>query len=225
MGPVVLDTNNLVRSVLSSSGARRKLWVVLAYGGAVERMHRVREEQRAAYDEGFVVHGADEALAQAEATVARIAELLPIGAPDGWWAVASPPVLAEYHRKLHELREKLARPPLTAELIDDASRAIVASCGYVTPSFELSDVPHYTEGRDRDDDVVIHTALLGRATVLISDDKRHVSLDPEGSTAYSHEDGRVVHAMTFEHFAGSHLDFDLDEIDGDVFRDLFAAGR
>jgi len=222
--PIVLDTNNLVRAVLSASGARRKLLMLLAYGGAVERMSRVREEERAAEEQKLTVAGVEHALTDAEAAVARIAELLPVGIPDGWWALGSPPLLGEYHRKLHELREKLARPPLTEALVEAAHLAVVGSCGYITRDFDLDDVPTYTEGRDRDDDIVIHTAMLGRATVLVSDDKRHLSLDPDGTTEYASDDGHVVHAMTFEHFVRAHLDADLSEIDGSAFQQLFAAG-
>jgi predicted nucleic acid-binding protein len=224
VGPVVVDTNILVRAILSPGGARRKLWLLLVYGGAVERMHRIREEQRAAGEQKLVVHGAERALAEAEGTVARIAELLPVGVPDTWWALASPPLLGEYHRKLHELREKLARPPLTAELVDEAHRSLVAGCGYVTPEFQMKDVPEYTQGRDRDDDAVVHTAILGRASVLVSDNTRHLSLDPDGTTEYASDDGHVVHAMTFEYFVHAHLDTDLDAIDGAALGDAYAAG-
>lgn len=127
-------------------------------------MHRVREEQRAAEAQKLVVSGVERALPEAEAAVARIAELLPVGAPDGWWALASPPLLGEYHRKLHHLRVKLERPPLTRELVENAHRSVVAGCGYVTAESALKEVPEYTHGRDRDDDVVVHTAMLGRSS-------------------------------------------------------------
>jgi predicted nucleic acid-binding protein len=223
VGPVVVDTNILVRAILSSSGARRKFWLILAYGGAVERMHRIREEQRAAEERGVRV-GGPLALREAEASVARIAELLPIGVPDGWWPLASPPLLDEYHRKLHTLREKLARPPITPELVDGAHRHVVASCGYVTGDFDPTRVPTYTEGRDRDDDAVIHTAMLGKANVLLSDNTRHISLDPGGTTEYRGADGHVVHAMTFEYFTHAHLEADLDQIDGSLLVQISATG-
>jgi len=81
-------------------------------------------------------------------------------------------------------------------------------------AFEVNEVPRYTEGRDRDDDVVVHTALRGSADVLISNDVRDVSLDRDGETEYSDDQGNVVRAMTFEHFATTHLDLDLDSVDG-----------
>jgi predicted nucleic acid-binding protein len=223
VGPVVIDTNILVRAVLSSSGARRKLWLLLVYGGAVERMHRIREEQRAAEERGGGL-GSHSALEEAEASVARIAEQLPVGAPDGWWTLTSPTLLDEYHRKLHALREELARPPLTVELVDAAHRAVIASCGYVTPEFDPSTVPLYTEGRDRDDDAVIHTAMLGKASVLLSDNTRDISLDADGTTEYESEDGHIVHAMTFGYFTHTHLDFDLDHIDGTVLPLAYGGG-
>lgn len=43
---------------------------------------------------------------------------------------------------------------------------------------------------------------------------RDVSLDRDGETEYSDDQGNVVRAMTFEHFATNHLDLDLDRVDG-----------
>ena len=215
MGAIVLDTNAVVRAILSPAGARRKLWLLLVYGGAVHRAKRIREELQLARESGFRVSGAAEhGLRRAEASVEAIAGLLPPGAPDDLFALASPALLGEYHRKLHDLREKLPRPPWNQAQIENAYRALVATCGAITPAFEANDVPRYTEGRDRDDDIVIHTALVGSARVLISNDMRDVSLDRDGETEYSDDQGNVVRAMTFEHFATTHLDLDLDTVDG-----------
>jgi len=49
---------------------------------------------------------------------------------------------------------------------------VIASCGYVTRDFDPADVPMDTEGRDRDDDVIVHTAMLCRASVMLSDNTR-----------------------------------------------------
>ena len=140
--------------------------------------------------------------------------MLPSDAPDDLWALASPALLDEYHRKLHDLREKLAHPPWTQAQIETAYRALVVACGEITPAFDANEVPRYTEGRDRDDDVVIHTALCGSASVLISNDVRDVSLDRDGETEYSDDQGKVVSAMTFEHFTTTYLVLDLDTVDG-----------
>lgn len=224
MGAIVLDTNAIVRAILSPAGARRRLWLLLVYGGAVQRAKQIRDEIQFARDAGLGESSTAGAfLERAEAAVEHIARLLPPDAPDDLWAVASLPLLAEYHRKLHDLRDKLARPPWTKEQVDLAYRAIVASCGNITPAFAASKVPHYTEGRDRDDDIVIHTALLGSADVLISNDTNDISLDRDGETEYKNTDGDTVRAMTFEHFANHHLGVDLDSIDGKRLGDAYTA--
>lgn len=175
----------------------------------------MREEIQLARESGFRRNGiAEHGLRRAEASVEAIAGLLPPGAPDDLFALASPALLGEYHRKLHDLREKLTRPPWTRAQIETAYRALVAACGEVTPTFDANEVPRYTEGRDRDDDIVIHTALYGSASVLISNDVRDVSLERDGETEYSDHQGNVVRAMTFEHFATIHFDLDLDTVDG-----------
>lgn len=224
MGAIVLDTNAVVRAILSPVGARRKLWLLLVYGGVVHRARRMRGELQFARESGFRIGDfAERGLQQAEASIEEIAGLLPPEAPDDLWALASPALLSEYHRKLHDLREKVARPPWTEQQIENAYRALVAACGEITPAFEESDVPRYTDGRDRDDDIVIHTALLGSASVLLSNDVRDVSLDRGGETEYSDDRGNVVRAMTFEHFATTHLDIDLDAIDGARLSDAYRA--
>jgi predicted nucleic acid-binding protein len=223
VGAIVLDTNAVVRAILSPHGARRKLWLLLVYGGAVHRARRIREELQLARESGFRVGGLAKSLQRAEASTKGIAGLLPPDAPDDLWALASPALLSEYHRKLHDLREKLARPPWTQQQIETAYRALVAACGEITPAFDMGDVPRYTNGRDRDDDIVIHTALLGSASVLISNDIRDVSLNRDGGTEYSDDQGNIVRAMTFEHFATTHLDIDLDSVEGTRLADAYDA--
>lgn len=224
MGAIVLDTNAVVRAILSPAGARRKLWLVLVYGGAVHRAKRMREELQLARELGFRTGAVAESdIQRAEASIKEIAGLLPSGVPDDLWALASPTLLGEYYRKLHDLCEKLARPPWSQQQIDIAYRALVAACGEITPVFDAGDVPRYTDGRDRDDDIVIHTALLGSADVLISNDVRDVSLDRDGETEYSDDQGNVVRAMTFEHFATTHQDIDLNVIDGTRLADAYDA--
>jgi predicted nucleic acid-binding protein len=156
VGAIVLDTNAVVRAILSPAGARRKLWLLLVYGGVVHRAKQIGEELQLVRESGLQIDGG-------------------------------------------------------AELV---LRRAKASAEEITPAFEANEVPRYTEGRDRDDDIVIHTALVGSARVLISNDMRDVSLDRDGETEYSDDQGNVVRAMTFEHFATTHLDLDLDTVDG-----------
>jgi hypothetical protein len=64
---------------------------------------------------------------------------------------------------------------------------------------------------------VVHTALLGGVLWLISDDKRHIAREPEGTLEYALPNtDACVSAITFGHFVEQHLDapIDLYEVDG-----------
>jgi predicted nucleic acid-binding protein len=81
-------------------------------------------------------------------------------------------------------------------------------------------IPAYTT--DRNDDPVIHTALLADATWLIADDKKHISTDPAGITEYQLPDGdRHVSALTFSRFLDHLTDVDLDDIDPSLIETAF----
>jgi hypothetical protein len=77
-------------------------------------------------------------------------------------------------------------------------------------------VPPYTEGRDRDDDYLIHTAVLAQAEYVLSDDRKHIALDPDEPTIYCHPDtGQVVKAVQPAYFIEievNTLHFDLDGV-------------
>jgi hypothetical protein len=83
VGAVVLDTNAIVRAILSPAGARRKLWLLLVYGGAVQHAKQIRDELQFARDAGLGESSSAAAfLERAEAAVEHIARLLPPDAPD-----------------------------------------------------------------------------------------------------------------------------------------------
>ncbi|HEX3518122.1 MAG TPA: PIN domain-containing protein [Solirubrobacteraceae bacterium] len=217
MRPVVLDTSVVLPAVLSPRGYRRRFLVVLAFGALAARRELLHQEAdalhaKSASTSGQLGGGAFDALAeQAHARYARLREALPTGCPDDWRLVASPPLLAEYERKLREAGPRLD-PTLREEDVDVVRRQIAATCVEVTDDFDPELIPVYTA--DRKDDPVIHTALLADATWLIADDTKHISTQPEGITEYRLPGAdRRVSAVTFSRFLDHLADVDLDQVD------------
>ena len=217
MRPVVLDTSVVLPAVLSPRGYRRRFLVVLAFGALAARRELLHQEADALRAESASTSGqlggaALDALAeQVHAGYARLREALPAGCPDDWRLVASPPLLAEYERKLLEAGPRLD-PTLRGEDIDVVRRQIAAACVEVTNDFDPELIPAYTA--DRKDDPVIHTALLADATWLIADDTKHISTQPEGITEYRLPGtDRRVSAVTFSRFLDHLADVDLDQVD------------
>jgi predicted nucleic acid-binding protein len=217
MRPVVLDTSVVLPAVLSPRGYRRRFWVVLALGALAARRDLLRQEVDAlragSASAGGQVGGARlEGLAeQAEVRYSRLREVLPAGCPDDWQLVASPPLLAEYERKLREAGPRLD-PNLREADIDVVRRQIAAVCVDVTEDFDPGLIPAYTS--DRKDDPVIHTALLADATWLIADDTKHICTQPESATEYQLPGtDRRVSAVTFSRFLDHLSDVDLDQVD------------
>lgn len=225
MRPIVLDTSVVLPAVLSPRGYRRRFWVVLALGALAARRDLLREEANALSSgpgsAGGQVGGARlEVFAeQAEARYARLREALPEGCPDDWQLVASRPLLAEYERKLREAGPRLD-PSLREENIDVVRRQIGAVCVYVTEDFDPELIPAYTS--DRNDDPVIHTALLADATWLIADDMKHICTQREGATDYQLPGtDRGVSAVTFSRFLDHLSDIDLDQVDPSLLEVAF----
>lgn len=225
MQSVVLDTSVVLPAVLSPRGYRRRFWVVLALGALAARRDLLREEANALSSgpasAGGQVGGARlEVLAeQAEARYARLREALPEGCPDDWQLVASRPLLAEYERKLREAGPRLD-PSLREENIDVVRQQIAAVCVDVTEDFDPELIPAYTS--DRNDDPVIHTALLADVTWLIADDTKHICTQREGVTDYQLPGtDRRVSAVTFSRFLDHLSDIDLDQVDPSLLEVAF----
>jgi predicted nucleic acid-binding protein len=216
---IVVDTSVVLPALLSGRGRRRKLWLLFAYCALSARADLVELEvdflRAEAARRGGELAGSDieELAAEAAAGRARVAERLPADAPDDLGFVASRPVLDEYERKLVEVGP-LINPDVRAAHVPLLRRQIEAVCVETTDDFDPDEIPEYTP--DRKDDPFVHTALLADATWLIADDKKHISREPEGTFEYRDADsGRQVSAMTFDHFAETHLDqFDFDAVDG-----------
>jgi predicted nucleic acid-binding protein len=221
---VVADTSVVFPAVLSPSGLRRKLLVLLAYGrlSAYARFGEDEElaQRQEARPPGSVIGGRPitEFLDEARAKKARLEEQLPSLAPDDLCLAGSRPLFDEYEKVLDE-RGSIVVPDFSGREALAARRRLIAITQAITPDFDLDQVPTYTDERDRDDDKVIHTALLARADFIVSDD-RHISVDPTSATAYCEPSGdAVVNACRFDHFVENHvnsLHFELPSIDGSL---------
>ncbi len=217
MRPVVLDTSVILPALISPRGYRRRFWVLLAFGALAARRDLARLEADALRAEadalGGTVGGApiEQLAEQAEAGYARLAEALPHGTPDDWRLVCSRSLLGEYERKLRETGPKLD-PTLHEQDIQMLRRQIEIVCTDITDDFDPTQIPTYTS--DRDDDPVVHTALLADAVWLISDDRKHIATTPDGATEYElPESDRRVSAITFSRFVEHVIEIDLGEID------------
>lgn len=224
---VVLDTSVVLPAVLSPRGYRRRFFVLLALGALAARRDLARLEasalriQAGAAGSGRGGHSIDTLVQDADARYQHLSEFMPTGCPEHWRLVASSPVLAEYERKLREAGPKL-NPALGAQGIELARRQIEIVCADITEDFDPTLIPRYTA--DRNDDAIVHTALLADATWLIADDRKHISTDPDGPTEYAlpGSDRRVA-AVTFSRFLDHHLtDVDLDNVDPTLLADAFA---
>lgn len=106
MRPVVLDTSVALPAVLSPRGYRRRFLVLLAFGALAARRELARSEVEMLRDEarapGSETGGPNPEvlLQEADERYQQLAGLMPAGCPEDWRMVGSPPLLAEYERKL-----------------------------------------------------------------------------------------------------------------------------
>lgn len=213
---VVVDTSVSLPATLSPGGMMRRFWVVLALGALTyEIEHRqleLEELSQRAEREGGVVGGLKvvrNRVEEARNRRAALVELLPNGTPDDWVAIGSAPLFDEYERKLREVGQKLD-PALRDRDIPLLRRQLEVVCAIGAPPFDEDAVPALT--RDRKDDGILYTALLGDAELLISDDKHLV---PDRHEHHWEHDGRSVAAVTFDTLVSERLDAaTLSEIDG-----------
>jgi predicted nucleic acid-binding protein len=216
MPNVVVDTSVSLPATLSPGGARRKLWVVLAFGALTYEIEHGRLDLDAlgaqVDQEGGVVGGIENSLDRMERASGRraaLSERLPYGTPDDWVAVGSRPLFDEYERKLREVGTKLD-PHLREEDIPLLRRQMEAVCVVAAPPFADAAVPALTA--DPKDDPILYTALVADADLLISSDKHLVPDRKE--ELWEHEAGTVL-ALTFETLLADRLGrVDWDGIDG-----------
>ncbi len=220
-----MDTSVSLPATLSPGGMARKFWVLLAYGALTYQIehHRLALEELQA--ESMVMGALPDALdsieAEAHAAEQRhvaVRDLLPHDTPEHWVAVGGEVIFNEYERKVREIGRRL-NPNVRDTDIPPLRRRLEAICVAGSPSFNPEDSPSFT--RDRNDDPMVYTALLGGADYLISDDRDIV---PDGSEhVYEHNERQVL-AVTFNRFVTTYfepIDLDWGAIDGRWLRHVF----
>lgn len=226
---VVTDTTVLFPGLIDPNSLYRKLLVVFAWGKLHTDLRAVEEEQLEidrllarspeAEQSGRPEPGQLEA--QARQRIAVLERHLPAQTPKDFGLVVSPPITREVLDITIGERSSLGGqdPDLAHAAV--ASAAAVSSAQIVEG---FDDVPHYTEGRDRKDDPIIHTAVLAGAEWILSQDKKHIALDHRKPTVYTDPHTRQEHkAVSLGYFlndvlcSGVHFNIDdLKSIDGSL---------
>jgi len=96
-------------------------------------------------------------------------------------------------------------------------RHLEVICGLITLPFALDDTPEHTRGRDRKDDFVIETAFRGGALAIVSDDKRHIALDEDGTIYRDPRTASEVSAYWPSTFVERFINtsgFNINDVDG-----------
>lgn len=225
MPHVVVDTSVSLPATLSPTGMARKLWVLLALGALTEQIEhhqllldKLRHESEIT---GAKIGALQVITAEAHAAEQRrttLRDLLPHDAPEQWVALGGAAIFDEYERKVREIGRRL-NPRVRDTDVQPLRRQVEAVCVADTPPFNPRDIPLLT--RDRKDDPIVYTALIGRADYIISDDRDIVPDRQEQE--YQHGQHRVL-AVTFNRFVSTHFepdDLDWSTIDGRWLRHAF----
>lgn len=214
MRPVVADTSFLLPAFLSPDGRRRKLLVLFAYGSlnyyarvGIAEQERLEEELRGAAAATLAGTPIGDLVEIAADRQARLAEVLPALAPDDLCLVGSRILFDEVERKIAEVGHRLA-PGLPRDAPAIIRRQLELLTPIVVPDFDADQVPAHTQGRDRRDDFLIEIALRGPGAVILSDDRRHVALDEDGTEYRDEATGHIVTAYRRQGLATVH---DVDE--------------
>jgi predicted nucleic acid-binding protein len=222
---VVVDTSVSLPATLSPTGMARKLWVLLALGALTQQVDhhgllldelRRESEISGAKPGALQVIAAEAHAAQQRRTTLR--DLLPHDAPEHWVALGGVAIFDEYERKVREIGRRL-NPDVRDTDVQPLRRQVEAICVADTPPFNPDEAPLLT--RDRKDDPIVYTALVGRADYVISDDRDIVPDSQEQE--YRHEQHRVL-AVTFNRFISTYFepdDLDWSAIDGRWLRHAF----
>jgi len=205
----------------------RKLLVLLALGALTYQIehHRLALEELQAENEATGALPGAQAIIEAEAHTAErrraaLRDLLPHDTPEHWVAVGGAAIFDEYERKVREIGRRL-NPSVRDTDVQPLRRRLEAIYVAGSPSLHPEDTPPFT--RDRKDDPIVYTALLGEADYLISDDHDIV---PDGSEhTYEHDEHQVL-AITFNRFITTYFDptnLDWSAIDGRWLQHAFAS--
>jgi predicted nucleic acid-binding protein len=220
-----MDTSISLPATLSPGGMARKLLVLLALGALTYQIehHRLALEELQAEDEVAGALPGAQASIEAEAHAseqrrAALRDLLPHDTPEHWVAVGGAAIFDEYERKVREIGRRL-NPSVRDTDVQPLRRRVEAICVAGSPTFNPEDTPSFT--RDRKDNPIVYTALLGEADYLISDD--HDIVPDSSEHAYEYDEHQVL-AVTFNRFVTTYfepLDLDWSAIDGHWLRHAF----
>lgn len=227
---VVADANVLLAGLIDPASIYRKLLVVFAWGKlhadlASAESYREDIEQLLAENPGARFGGQPdpgEVVRLAQERIALLEEHLPAMTPNDWGLVTSAAITKEVHDVLVGGRSGFGPLPETTAQAAVAA-AVAVSVTQAIHGLE-GPIPEYTEGRDPDDDKVIHTAILAGAEWVLSQDHQHVSLERRRPTLYCEPgSGRETGAIGTWYLVnrllctGLHFDNDaLRSIDGGV---------
>lgn len=222
---IASDTSLLLPGLLSATGQRRRLLVVLAYGAACYYA-RFGEDEAAALEQLAARSGTEprgfpisNLIVRAAEQKAQFEEHLPAMTPDDLLLCGGAYLFDEVERKLRERGDRIARGGVDVGAV---VRLLQAVCGMVVPPFPLTETPEHTDGRDRNDDPLIEIGLRAGAIAMVSDDRRHVSLSAHAPTTYQdRRTGVQLRAYQFAPFVEEHvntLHFDLADVDPSLLR-------
>jgi predicted nucleic acid-binding protein len=122
-----------------------------------------------------------------------LAQILPHGAPEDLLLVASPPLLREVQTNL------VQKFGYSVQEAAHRRFSLATYAAVQVPDFDPNTIDRLAPSRK--DDLVVHTALEGRADLLITNDK---GLLVKGEwTEYSRLDGRSTRAVSLEQFAST----------------------
>jgi predicted nucleic acid-binding protein len=221
--PIATDTSVLLPGLLSARGQRRKLLVLLAYGGlnyyARVGLDELELLQELAGRSGGQLGGRpiEDLVERASDRRAAMAEHLPALVPEDLMLVGSPALFDEFEAKVEAVGPRLLKDGYDAEAPVKYRRQLEVICGLVTPPFALDEIPEHTQGRDRNDDFVIETAFQGGAHAIVSDDKKHIALDEDETVYRDPRTGNEVSAYWPSTFVDRFVNtsgFDINDVDG-----------
>lgn len=223
MRPIASDTSVLLPGLLSPAGQRRKLLVLLAYGG-LNYYARVGLDELELLEEQAGRSGGElggpsiqELVERATDRKAAMAEHLPALAPDDLLLVGSPALFDEVEAKVETVGPRILKGGWDPDAPAKYRRQLELICGLVTPPFALDETPEHTQGRDRDDDYVIETAFQGGALAIVSDDKKHIALAKDETVYRDPRTGNELSAYWPSQFIERFVNtsgFDINDVEG-----------
>lgn len=217
---VVADTGIVMPGLLDRDSLSRKLLTVFQYGRIVARVGEAREEYQHALEladqeDGELNHELyQRVIEQAEERATAARELLGDDCPDDLVLVTSTPLLDELVHVLTSDRLKFG-PVSDEEALRFRQLALRMAFRAVPDESFPTELPDYTDGRDRDDDMVVHTALEGRADIILSRDSDLVPNYRRAEPYSQDSTGAFTEAKKRRLFIQDHIaPFDLQMIQG-----------